>query len=94
MLDIADKYSEDAKFVDSIVTEFSSTSEELLASLQDVFKTIDGVAQASSEGAGGAVNIATKVSVVNNKSNEITEQSLRLKESSDKLKTEVSMFKV
>jgi methyl-accepting chemotaxis protein len=36
MLDVADKYSEDANFVDSIVTEFSSTSEELLSTIQDV----------------------------------------------------------
>ncbi|MBO0563317.1 methyl-accepting chemotaxis protein, partial [Clostridium botulinum] len=58
MLNVADKYSEDASFVDTLVTDFSSTSEDLLASLQDVLKTIEGVAQAASEGAGGTTDIA------------------------------------
>lgn len=94
MLDLADKYSEDANFVDNLVTEFSSTSEELLASMQYVFKTIEGVAQATSEGAGGATDIATKIMEINSKSEVITEQSTLLKESSDKLNSAVSVFKI
>ncbi|GAA0720389.1 methyl-accepting chemotaxis protein [Clostridium malenominatum] len=94
MLDVADKYSKDAEFVDNLVAEFSSTSEELLASISDVLKTIDGVAQAASEGAGGTTDIANKVSEINSKSNYVLEQSLKSKKSAEVLKAGVSKFKV
>ena len=94
MLEVANKYSEDAKFVDSLVMDFSSTSEELLTSISDVLKTIDGVAQAASEGAGGTTDIANKISEVNNKSNEVLEEVIKTKESAEKLKFEISKFKI
>ncbi len=94
MLNVADKYSEDASFVDTLVTDFSSTSEELLASLQDVLKTIEGVAQAASEGAGGTTDIASKILGVNNKSNDVLQEALKSEESANKLKEEISKFKI
>ncbi|MBO0523757.1 methyl-accepting chemotaxis protein [Clostridium botulinum] len=94
MLNVADKYSEDASFVDTLVTDFSSTSEDLLASLQDVLKTIEGVAQAASEGAGGTTDIASKILEVNNKSNDVLQEALKSEESANKLKEEISKFKI
>ena len=94
MLSVADKYSEDASFVDTLVTDFSSTSEELLASLQDVVKTVDGVAQAASEGAGGTTDIACRILEVNNKSNDVLQEALKSEESANKLKKEISKFKI
>ncbi|MCY6484195.1 MCP four helix bundle domain-containing protein [Clostridium aestuarii] len=94
MLDVADKYSKDAKFVDDLVTEFSSTSEELLASTEDILKTVDGVAQAASEGAEGTTDIANKVSSVTDKSNDVLEQVSKSKESAEKLKEEILKFKI
>lgn len=94
MLEVAGKYSEDAKFVDDLVMDFSSTSEELLASINDILKTIDGVAEATSEGASGTVDIANKVSEISHKSNEVLEQVTQTKESAEKLKVEMSKFKV
>ncbi len=90
MLDVADKYSKDAKFVENLVTDFSSTSEELLATIQDVLKTIDGVAQAASEGAKGTTDIAQKVTDVTLKSNEIMKLTKESSESAQKLLEEVS----
>lgn len=94
MLSVADKYSKDAEFVHDLVSEFSSTSEELLASISDVLKTIDGVSKAAGEGAGGTTDIASRVSEINIESNDLLEQVLRSKESADKLKKEVSNFKI
>jgi methyl-accepting chemotaxis protein len=94
MLEVAGKYSEDAKFVDDLVMDFSSTSEELLASISDILKTIDGVAEAASEGASGTVDIANKVVEINHKSNTVLEQVTQTKESAEKLKVEMSKFKV
>ena len=94
MLTVADEYSKDAEFVDNLVSEFSSTSEELLASLSDVLKTIDGVASAASEGAGGTTDIAIRVSEISNKSNSLSEEALKSKENADRLKQEISKFKI
>ncbi len=94
MIAVAEKYSDDAQFVDNLVTEFSSTSEELLSSIQDIMKTIDGVAQAASQGASGTTDIANKISVIGIKSNDVLEKSLKSKESSEKLRTEISKFKI
>lgn len=94
MLEVAEKYNTDAEFVDNLVSEFSSTSEQLLASIQDILKTIDGVAEAASEGAGGTTDIAFRISEVNDKSNEVMKHSLKSKESAEKLKSEVARFKI
>lgn len=94
MLSVGDKYSKDAEFVNNLVTEFSSTSEELLASINEVSKTIDEVAQAAGEGAGGTTDIANRVSEVTNKSNDVLEEALIAKESAIKLKDEISKFSI
>ncbi|WP_251859463.1 methyl-accepting chemotaxis protein [Clostridium sp. Marseille-Q2269] len=94
MKGMADKYSKDANFVDTLVTNFSSTSQELAASLQDVVKTIEGVAQASSEGAAGTTDISGKMLEVNNKSNDMLEETIKSEENADKLKREISKFKI
>ena len=94
MLVVADKYSEDANYISSLVTEFSSTSEELLASLTDVLRTIDGVAEAASEGASGTTDIANKVSDVNDQSNAVLEKSKKTRKSAEILKQVVEKFKI
>ncbi|WP_432667565.1 methyl-accepting chemotaxis protein [Wukongibacter baidiensis] len=94
MLDVAEKYNNDARFVDELVTEFSATSEELLASIENVLTTIEGVASAATEGASGTTDIASRVTDATHKSSDVMEQVLRSKESADKLKEEVAKFKI
>lgn len=94
MLNVAVAYSDDAKFVDNLVIEFSATTEELLASLNNVLKTIDGVSHAASEGSGGTTEIASKVSDISDKSNEVLEQIIKTKESANNLKNEISKFRI
>ncbi|WP_052085597.1 methyl-accepting chemotaxis protein [Clostridium sp. HMP27] len=94
LLDVAEYYSEDAKFVDSLVTEFSSTSEVLLDTMQDVLQTIEGVAQAAAEGASGTADIAQKATEINSKSNDILELTKKSKDSSERLKEEILKFKI
>lgn len=94
LLDVAEKYSEDAKFVDSLVTEFSSTSEVLLDTMQDVLQTIEGVSQAAAEGASGTADIAQKATEINSKSNDILELTKKSKHSSERLKEEILKFKI
>ncbi len=94
LLNVAGEYNQDAEFVNNLVLEFSSTSEELLASLQDVIKTIEQVAQASNEGAEGTTNIAQKVSDITEKSNGILEEVKKSTESVEQLNKEISKFKI
>ncbi len=94
MIKVADQYSNDAKFVDELVTEFSATSEELLASIQNVLAAIEGVASAANEGAGGTTDIADRVTEANCKANEVREQVMKTKESSAKFRAEVDKFRI
>ena len=92
MLDVANKYREDAKFVDDLVTEFSSTSEELLASIESMTQAIDGVATAANESASGTTEIAEKTSEANIKSHSVMQKVDETKNSPDSLKDEISKF--
>ena len=92
MLSVASKYNDDAKFVDDLVSDFSATSEELLASIQEVIRTIDGVTTASTEGANGTTDIATKVLNVDNMSTEVLKLGTKSRECAEKLKNEISKF--
>lgn len=58
---VASDYNEDAEEVDSLVTDFSATSEELLASINSITDTLDGISRAAHEGAEGTANIAERV---------------------------------
>lgn len=94
LLDVADRYSEDASFVEGLVSEFSATSEELLASVHNILEAIDHVAQASSEGASGTTNIAEGVAIINNKSDESAAKAGESMAIAIRLSEEVSQFSV
>lgn len=94
MLDVADKYNEDAKFVEELVSDFSATAEELLASMEDMTSAIDGVAHVANESASGTTDIATRVTEANLQSNAVMERVNSTKESADNLKNAISKFRI
>lgn len=94
MLDVANKYNDDAKFVDELVTEFSATSEELLASIENIISTIEGIATAAGESAEGTTDIAGRVSDANQQANDVMESVERAQDSANNLKKEISVFKI
>lgn len=94
MLGATEQYSKDAEFIDTLISDFSATSEELLASIQNMVQIINGVTNATNEGAGGTTNIAQKAAVVAERANEVMIQTASTKESADKLIEMVSRFKV
>ncbi|MDF2543346.1 MAG: methyl-accepting chemotaxis protein [Herbinix sp.] len=93
-LEVADAYSNDAVFIDSLITDFSATSEELLASIENVIRSVDEVSRAATEGAIGTGDIAEKIAHITEKSNDITRQVRICRESSEVLKQEISNFQV
>lgn len=94
MLEVSNKYNEDAKFVDDLVSEFSANAEELLASIENIIDGIDGVSIAANESASGTTDIATRVSEANLQSNNVMDHVIKTKESADNLKVAISKFKL
>lgn len=58
---IANDYNGDAGEIDSLVTDFSAISEQLLASINNITDSINGISQAAQESAQGTANIADRV---------------------------------
>ncbi len=94
MLKTADEYVNDAQFMNDLVTDFSATSEELLASMQNMMKAIGEVTTAANEGAIGTTNIASGSSSVAISASEVLKESEVSKECTVRLKEMVSQFKV
>lgn len=94
MLNVADIYSKDARFVESLVTRFSTTSEELLSTIHEVAISIDNVAKTSSQGAEGTINVASKVSDITVKSNDVVNKTNNLDKSINSLKEGTGKFKI
>lgn len=93
-IEVADAYKDDAVYMDGLITDFSATSEELLASIENIMLSVNEVAQAATEGAVGTGDIAEKIAMITDKSAEVTKEALQSEESSMRLKTEISNFVV
>lgn len=90
----SEKYSENSFNIDNMVSDFSATSEELLASVQNMAKAIEEVASSANEEAQGATSIAQEAAGIMNKSNEVINLSESAKEKSNMLMKIVSQFKI
>lgn len=94
MLHATEQYKKDAETVDTLVSDFSATSEELLSSIHNIITSINEVTAATSEGAAGTVNIVSKTTEIAN-----TVQSMKVDNESTsseagKLKDLVTKFKI
>ena len=61
---IANDYNEDAREIDLLVADFSAISEELLASINSITESIEGISGAANESANGTASIAERISNV------------------------------
>ena len=94
MLEVADSYSEDATNVEGLVSEFSATSEELLASVESILASIDGISDAANDGARGTTDIAMKISDINHSSSEMIIKIDDSKQNVEHLLSETNKFKL
>lgn len=94
MLEIGERYSADAEFVKDIVTDFSSSAQQLNASMGDIMRSVEWVAQAASQGAEGTTGIATKVAGISEVAGKVLEEVTSTKGLIDELVDEVEQFKV
>lgn len=89
---MADSYSNDAGQIDGLVTDFSASSEELLASISGVMEAINEVSKAATEGASGTTDIADKTGIIVERANEIKEKAEAARIAADKLQQNVEHF--
>lgn len=94
MVATGEQYSRDAQMVDELVSDFSATSEELLASIREITKAVNEVTRASNEGAEGISNIAQKTTEIVHMTDKVTKQSTQSKESVEKLYEMINKFKI
>lgn len=93
-LEVADAYKDDAIFVDEIISDFSATAEELLASVENILMSVNEVASAATDGAVGTGEIAEKIALITNEASEVTKLVEKTKDSSELLKAEISRFQM
>ena len=94
MLSATNDYSADADKVNDIVTELSSISQEVLASIENITSAVSGVATATSEGAEGTANIAARANESAVESGNTVTETGKVKEAVDALIVAVRKFKL
>ncbi len=94
LLEVAEHYSKDAKYVDELVSEFYSSSSVLLSAIQNIISAIGEVATAANEGAQGTTDIALRISDTTQKASEVQEIVAKTKKSTYRLTEEIAKFRV
>ena len=90
--EMANSYNSDAAYVDSLVTDFSASSEQLLASINGVMDAISDVSKTATEGATGTTDIAEKVGNVVQEAEAIKQKAETTYHSAEKLQKNVERF--
>lgn len=94
LVKIGERYSGDAAYVADMVTDFSSTSEELSASATGIIKAIGEVAKTINESAAGAQTIAQKTTVIVEMVSAVQKQMKVNNDSALRLKDAIGKFNV
>lgn len=88
----ADAYNMDASAINDLMSDFSATSEELVASINGILEAIEGISCASNDGAAGTTNIAQKTVSIAGGSAEVMENAKAAESSAEELKRNVELF--
>ncbi len=94
MVGLGEQYFKDSESIKELVTDFSATSEELLASIQSMVKAITEVTASNNEGAIGTQNIAERAANVMQEAAKVKDLIVETEKSSERLTEAVSKFKV
>ncbi len=94
MVDTGEQYHKDAEAIQDLVTDFSATAQQLLASIQAMTKAINEVTVANNENAEGTQNIAEKAMNVVSNASHVTQIMKDMENSSENLAKTVEKFKI
>lgn len=90
----AEKYSQDAVYIDDLVEDFSSTSQQLVIAIRNVSHAVQEVALATGEGAEGATRISHKAEQIVRESGGVMAGMGEVTRASQSLKENISQFTV
>lgn len=90
----SEQYNELARVISDIVMDFSSTSEELLASMQNMVMAINQISTSANEEAMGATNIAQKAETIAQMTENVVNLASQSNEKSEALIKLVKQFKI
>jgi methyl-accepting chemotaxis protein len=90
----SERYNEHSLVISDIVTDFSATSEELLASIQNMVNAITQITTAANEEAVGATNIAQKTALIVNMAENVVNLASKSNDKSESLIKIVKQFKI
>lgn len=91
---MAEAYNKDAANVNDLVSDFSATSEELLASIDGILGLIKGISEAANDGAAGTSNIAEKTVNIVNGSSDVLARAREAGNSAEDMQKNVTSFVV
>lgn len=89
---MADDYNMDASNINDLVSDFSATSEELVASISNITQSIEGITAASNDSATGTTNIAQKTVVIVKGSEAVMNGAKTAEASASELRKNVNNF--
>lgn len=89
---MAEAYNKDAANVNDLVSDFSATSEELLASIDGILGSIKGISEAANDGAAGTTNIAEKTVNIVNSSSDVLAKAQEAGCSAENMQKNVTQF--
>ena len=89
---VGEQYSQDAKYIEQLVSDFSATAQELFATMEDVKISMQDISKAADEGAIGTTEIAQKSADIAGESDQVLQQVARTKHSAETLRSEVEKF--
>jgi methyl-accepting chemotaxis protein len=91
---VAEAYNKDAVDLDSLISDFSATSQELLASIDGVLTSINAISTAANEGAIGVTEIAQRTSDIMNMAGVIDQTVDKCVETTVVLHRNIEKFKI
>ncbi|MWJ31871.1 HAMP domain-containing protein [Saccharibacillus sp. WB 17] len=89
----SESYLNDANYMDRMVSDFSSTSEQLSASVQSLAQAINEISGSNNESAESTEEIASKTASVVDKANGIAGEAQKTNESAERLNRMIGQFK-
>ncbi|WP_411679231.1 methyl-accepting chemotaxis protein [Clostridium thailandense] len=91
---VGENYDKDSAYIDNLVSDLSSTSEEILASIKTIAESINEISKASSDEANGTSDIADRVLKIKDKTNEVKIKTVQIEQSAVNLEDFVSKFNI
>lgn len=92
--EMSNYYSSDANYYNEISRKIEEAAEQLLTSTKDISSAINNVGIASGNGANDAINIANKINILSDKSQDIVRNSKQCEHVSDELDKSISQLKI